>query len=171
MHRRARSTANQRHTLRGLRATNVHISSSSSTSHRFFCAFLRRRRGRRGGGACAFFGQAGHRHARNARDPHNAALRVALSQEPVHLRAAGGTRHGRGHEPRLVPTSRATVAGIAVARPVPLQVNTSALGANSGRIYHLPKYGNPPKLDHRQKCRYFLSIVLFLIRGITQFEF
>ena len=151
MHRRARSTANHSHTLRGLRPTNVHISSSSRTSHRFFCAFLLRRRGRQGAGICAFFCQAGHRHARNTRDPHNAALRVALGQQPVHLRVAGSTRHSRGHQPRLVPTSRAAVAGMAVACPVPLKVNAGALGANSRRSYHLPKYEDPPKLDHRQK--------------------
>ena len=45
MRRLARSTASQRHTLRFLRPTNVHISSSSNASQRLRCAFFGRSRG------------------------------------------------------------------------------------------------------------------------------
>ena len=78
MCRLARSTASQSHTLRFLRPTNVHISSSSNASQRLCCAFFGRNRGNDGAGRCAFFYPLCNRVARHAGGPGNAAQRVAF---------------------------------------------------------------------------------------------
>ena len=76
--RLARSTASQSHTLRFLRPTNVHISSSSNASQRLRCAFFGRSRGNDGAGRCAFFYPLCNRVARHAGGPGDAAQRVAF---------------------------------------------------------------------------------------------
>ena len=118
MRRLARSTANQSQTLRFLRPTNVHISSSSSASHSRRWAFFARRRGNAGLGCCAFFCQLGHRHARNARGPYDAALRVALDQQLFRLGVARGARRTRRVQIALVGARLAMVLGPPVAAAV-----------------------------------------------------
>ena len=146
MRRLARPTASQSQTLRLLRPTKVHSSSSSSTSQSFFG----RRRGSRGAIAQRFFYPLGNAHARNAGHALDAALRIALAQQLVDLCVLRGLGHGNGYKTRLVAAGFALVAGMALAVPVPLNLVTAAFGAEVLRINHKAYYGFHPDLDYHR---------------------
>ena len=69
-------------------------------------------------GSCAFFYQLSHGHARNARGPHDAALRIALDQELIYLGVAHDTPRARRVHVALEGARLALVLGIAPATAV-----------------------------------------------------
>ena len=105
-----------------------------------------RRRVRQG-----FFYPARHRHADHASHAPDAALGVALQQEPVDLRVLRGLVHGRRHKPGLVPTRLARVLGMALAATVASNLFTATCGTQMSRRNHTQNYTAHPKLDHRLK--------------------
>ena len=92
-----------------------------------------------GGGGQGFFWPTGNRHPRHARDPHNAALGVALGQQLVYLRVAHRLDHRRRYEAGLVPAGFALIARVAVFGAVAADVSVAALGAEMLHMNHKPK--------------------------------
>ncbi len=96
----------------------VHVSSSSSACDCFRWAFFGRNRGSRGEAAAAFFQQFDYRHARHARGPRDASLRVPLDQQLRYLRIPDGFGHRRRHKPGLVAARFTLVFGLPTLRAV-----------------------------------------------------
>ena len=161
MRRRARSITSHSQTLRFLRPTKDHNSSSSSTSHRLRWALAERRGSRGGEGSAAFFYPFGNRHPGHPREPDDAALRVALTKQGIDLGVLGRFTHGRWHEQPLVAARGALVFGLAFFTAIAANCRAAALGAKMLRINHSPLYGAHPLIDHRQ---IYIFITMFLTK-------
>lgn len=84
----------------------------------------------------ALFCQFGHGHTRNVRSPHDVALGVALNQQLLHLRVAGGSL-GRGrYQAGLVATDFLLVLGVVLAAAIAANLVAVAGGALMLRINH-----------------------------------
>jgi hypothetical protein len=62
-----------------------------------------------------------------------------------------GFGHGRWHEPRLVATGFALVAGMAIAVTVTADIRAAAFGANVYCRDHNLRYVNHLRLDHHRR--------------------
>ncbi|MDJ0367074.1 hypothetical protein QMK33_18140 [Hymenobacter sp. H14-R3] len=97
-----------------------------------------------------FFYPARNGHARNPGCPHDAALRIALFQQLIHLRILGGFGHGRGLEASLVAARFALVAGVPLAMAIAPNLVAATFGAKMLCVNHNSSYGFHPYLDHRR---------------------
>jgi hypothetical protein len=111
---------------------------------------LGRKRGSWGEAACAFFYPTGNRHPRDACHAGNAALRVALAQQLVHLRILHRFGHGGRREAGLVPAALALVFGMAPSAAIAANVFTAASGAEVLRKNHPANLAFHLELSHRR---------------------
>jgi len=97
---------------------------------------LRPSAGQGGARRLRFFCPLGHRPTRHARHAHDAPLRVALGQQPVHLGIAGRAFERCRHKAGLGATGFILIVGMPAAVPVAPNVFTAAASASRVSRHH-----------------------------------
>ena len=112
-------------------------------------AFAERLGSRGGEGRAAFFYPLANCHPGHAREPDDAALRVALAEQGMDLGVLDRFAHGCWHKQSLVSARGALVFGLAFLTAFAANSRAAALGAKVLHINHSPLYGINPLIDYR----------------------